>query len=482
MKHRLPIVFATLACLTLFAACPVPSQPAPSPAPSTVVGAPELSADSLTRDTTPTWSWTPVAGAVKYRIQLNRQSGAWTELTASELSWTPASPLASATHTLYAQAANDEGVWSASASRAVTVDTLPPATPVLNAATPTNDDTPTWIWTVPADAVEFRRQLDAQQADGWTSVASTTASWTPAAALSTGTHTLYVGARDQAGNWSASGSKAVIIDLGQPDPPATTFTENLSLPLAVRDYYRSAYGLSGAALKAELREILTATHSAASYDALWTMYLTTDAAPNGKVWDMYSSTSSDASTAAYWFTFGTHQDSGLGGGSEGQYFNREHTWPKSTFGSQASVAYSDGHHLVPTDKYVNNQRSNYSYGEVGATFTGYQNGSRLGAARAGLGYSGTVFEPIDIYKGDFARMHFYMALRYYGEASFTACDWANAGAKLKTWYDDMLRAWAQADPVSAKETARNTAVQAHQGNRNPFIDYPELIDLLDLEN
>ncbi|MBN2875669.1 MAG: endonuclease, partial [Spirochaetales bacterium] len=52
----------------------------------------------------------------------------------------------------------------------------------------------------------------------------------------------------------------------------------------------------------------------------------------------------------------------------------------------------------------------------------------------------------------------------------------------KTWYDDMLRAWAAADPVSDKERVRNNAVQAHQDNRNPFIDYPELLDLLDLEN
>ena len=89
---------------------------------------------------------------------------------------------------------------------------------------------------------------------------------------------------------------------------------------------------------------------------------------------------------------------------------------------------------------------------------------------------------IDAYKGDIARMHFYMALRYYNDSLFLNCDWANPGAKLKPWYDTMLKSWAAKDPVSAKETARNSAVQAYQGNRNPFIDYPELVDLIDLTN
>jgi len=210
------------------------------------------------------------------------------------------------------------------------------------------------------------------------------------------------------------------------------------------------------------------------------MYYSSDVAPNGKVWDMYSSTSADGTTASYWFTLGTSQDTGSGS-AEGLFYNREHSWPKSTF-QETPDAYADGHHIVPTDKIVNGQRSNFAYGEVGAASWSSMNGSMLGSAAAGLGFSGTVFEPVDAYKGDFARMHFYMAVRYYEDPDFLSCDWAGAGAKLKTWYDDMLRDWALADPVSAKETARNAAVQAHQGNRNPFIDYPELIELLDLES
>ncbi|OHD15946.1 MAG: hypothetical protein A2087_06195 [Spirochaetes bacterium GWD1_61_31] len=265
------------------------------------------------------------------------------------------------------------------------------------------------------------------------------------------------------------------------DPPVGgTFTENLSLPQAVRDYYRSAYGLSGNALKAELQRIITSSHSGKSYTGLWTMYRTTDVAPNGKVWDMYSATNATGTTAAYWFTFGTNQDSGSGS-VEGQYYNREHTWPNSTFGGTAnSYAYSDGHSITPTDKIVNNRRSNYSYGEVGTASWTSLNGSKLGSARSGLGYTGTVFEPVSFYKGDHARMHFYQAVRYYNNGTFATCAWSNSGAKLKTWYDAMLRTWATNDPVSAKEIARNNAVQAYQGNRNPFIDYPSLVNLVSL--
>jgi len=274
------------------------------------------------------------------------------------------------------------------------------------------------------------------------------------------------------------------------DPPVDgTFTEDTSnrLSMAIRDYYRAAYGLSGAVLKAKLQQIITTGHTPGTYTGLWTMFQTTDAIPSGahagQVWDMYSSTSADGSTAAYWFTFGTNQDSGSGT-TEGQYYNREHTWPNSTFGGASNTTpYADGHSLTPTDKIVNNLRSNYSYGEVvdGAAENTYtQNLSCLGTARPGLGYGGTVFEPIDIYKGDHARMHFYQSLRYYGNSTFLTCAWAAPGAKLLPWYDTMLRTWAANDPVSAKEIARNNAVQAYQHNRNPFIDYPILIELLDL--
>ena len=73
---------------------------------------------------------------------------------------------------------------------------------------------------------------------------------------------------------------------------------------------------------------------------------------------------------------------------------------------------SDVHHIFASDGYVNGRRSSYPYGEVGSASYTSQNGSKLGSAANGLGYSGTVFEPVDEFKGDLARAYFYMATRY----------------------------------------------------------------------
>jgi endonuclease I len=87
-----------------------------------------------------------------------------------------------------------------------------------------------------------------------------------------------------------------------------------------------------------------------------------------------------------------------------------------------------------------------------------------------------VFEPIDEYKGDLARTYFYVSVAYMG-ASWSSNQMVS-GAKLNADAEAMLRAWHAADPVSSKETARNAAVEDVQGNRNPFIDHPEWVELI----
>ena len=288
------------------------------------------------------------------------------------------------------------------------------------------------------------------------------------------------------GTSSAVSSSAPGVSSSGGGVPGTGFQENMSLPQNVRDYYRSAYGLSGSALKAQLKSIITSGHSGQGYGGLWTMYKTSDVVPAGvanagKLWDMYSNTSVDGSTAAYWYTVGSNQCGNYSG--ERSCYNREHTWPKSNWGgSDSNTPGTDGHHITPTDGYVNGRRGNEAYGEVGTATWTSENGGKLGSARSGLGFSGTVFEVIDIYKGDHARMHFYTSVRYYGDSLFQSGDWSNSGAKLKPWYNTMLRAWHASDPLHQKEITRNNAVHAWQGNRNPFIDYPELVDLIDFTN
>jgi hypothetical protein len=91
------------------------------------------------------------------------------------------------------------------------------------------------------------------------------------------------------------------------------------------------------------------------------------------------------------------------------------------------------------------------------------------------GYAGTVFEPLDAFKGDFARTYFYMTTRYFGEdAAWPGSPMAD-GAVLLPWAEAMLLDWCAADPVSLKEVERNEAVYAIQHNRNPFVDRPDFV-------
>jgi len=234
-------------------------------------------------------------------------------------------------------------------------------------------------------------------------------------------------------------------------------------------YYDSAIGLDGLPKKQALHNIID-NHTSVSYGSLHTHYQTTDKKPNGKVWDMYSDV--PGGTPPYEFTFmsdkcGSYQH-------EGDCYNREHSFPQSWFKKKSPMK-SDLFHVYPTDGKVNGMRSSYPYGEVSNPTKTSQNGCKLGPNTT-AGYSGKVFEPIDAYKGDFARTYFYMATRYYGEDG----SWQNNamvnGAEPKAWALALLYQWHIQDPVSPKEINRNNAVYNVQHNRNPYIDHPEWVD------
>lgn len=237
-------------------------------------------------------------------------------------------------------------------------------------------------------------------------------------------------------------------------------------------YYASAEGLTGDALRLALHNIID-NHTVKSYDYALTAFVTTDDKPNGKVWDMYSDV--PGGTPPYEYTFTA--DEGGSANGEGQGYNREHSWPRSWFGGAVSPMNSDLFQLYPTDIYVNNIRNNYPYGEVSAPNWTSQNGSKRGP-NTWPGYTGTVFEPIDAYKGDLARTYFYMTTRYYTEdSSWPGSEMAD-GCTLLPWARDMLIEWHFQDPVSEKERERNQVVYGFQHNRNPFIDRPEFVAAL----
>ena len=232
------------------------------------------------------------------------------------------------------------------------------------------------------------------------------------------------------------------------------------------DYYSDVYKLSGVALRSALHNLIK-NHTVVTYASLWTHFYTTDRKSNDKVWDIYSDVLNGA--PAYEYTFFTDQCGNYAG--EGDCYNREHSWPQSWFGSQM-IPSSDIFHIYPTDGYVNNRRGNYPFGVVNAPVWTSTNGSKLGT-NAYPGYVGTVFEPIDAYKGDLARSQFYMSVRYYGEDTLWSTSPATNRSDLLTWYANMLYDWHMADTVSVKELDRNTVIYGIQNNRNPFIDHPE---------
>lgn len=236
-------------------------------------------------------------------------------------------------------------------------------------------------------------------------------------------------------------------------------------------YYDSAEGVYGAALQLALHDIID-NHNALSYDDLWDAFEDTDPRPENSnlVYDMYSDNPSGSE--AYTYTFGSDQCGNYS--DEGSCYNREHSWPKSWF-NDAYPMYTDLVHLVPTDGYTNGQRSNLVYGEVASASWTSTNGSKKGSSALSW-TSGTVFEPIDEYKGDFARIYFYMATRYYYEdASWNSNDMVS-GSQIKSGALDMLMTWHENDPVSQKEQLRNDAIYDWQGNRNPYVDHPEFVE------
>ena len=240
-------------------------------------------------------------------------------------------------------------------------------------------------------------------------------------------------------------------------------------PNGTGTYYQRTDGLKGAALKTAFHQVIMAP-KVKSYKELWTVYRTTDRRPDGKLYDIYSNTTN--------YVIGSSAQR-ANSSKEGDAYNREHTMPKSWFNS-ASPMFSDAFHVMPSDGYLNNRRSNYPYGETkGEKYQSNNGYSKLGKCTL-PGYSGTVFEPNDEYKGDLARVYFYMATCYESQIANWNSDVMshNKYRPYVKWQMDMLMKWAKQDPVSEKEEARNEAVYKVQGNRNPFVDYPGLEDYL----
>ena len=249
-----------------------------------------------------------------------------------------------------------------------------------------------------------------------------------------------------------------------------------------RDYYpNSLEGKNGAELKTELHNLLK-NHTRLPYGSrdynqiacTWTVFKKSDVRPNGKVWDMYSNNSYNFSNGA--------------GATKGM--NIEHSVPKSWWGDAYDETATpltrfkydgsyDLHHLTPSDAAANTAKSNYPLGEVDSPL--FDNGvTKVGTGQTN-GRATNLFEPADEYKGDFARMYLYFVTCYqdYSWKSSALSMFAqNSYPTLNAYGQSLLLKWHRQDPVSQKEIDRNNAVYSFQGNRNPFIDYPNMVEYI----
>ena len=239
-------------------------------------------------------------------------------------------------------------------------------------------------------------------------------------------------------------------------------------------YYDGTAGLSGSALKTKLSSIISSGHQTKSYDALDDEYPNSDKdsyyEKDGTVLDIYSENPTE--TDPYVYQFGVKKCGNYK--IEGDCYNKEHIFPQGYF-NKASPMVSDIHHIVPTDGKVNGMRSNFPFGNVGSSVSyTSKNGSKLGTSNS-VNYSGKVFEPINEFKGDVARMIFYFATRYEAKLKdFDANDILTNTSfpGIQSWELEVLKQWHTQDPVSQREIDRNNAAYTYQGNRNPYIDHP----------
>ncbi len=145
----------------------------------------------------------------------------------------------------------------------------------------------------------------------------------------------------------------------------------------------------------------------------------------------------------------------------GVTWNREHVWPQSLLGVDASNntvnMASDLHNLKPANPQENSTRSNKWFGPESTYYA---------------------YEPRDEVKGDIARIIFYMAVRYYTQLSLVNLSGSQEPSIYQMGDLATLLLWHDLDPVDAFEIHRNDLIESYQGNRNPFIDYPVFADLI----
>ena len=237
-------------------------------------------------------------------------------------------------------------------------------------------------------------------------------------------------------------------------------------------YYSRIDGEKQAELKSSVKACINTGKKTFSYGDLWGEYPYTDyvIGTENQVFDYYS-------PYEYFFPYKDGQPTG--GIPSGM--NKEHACPQSWWGGGSkSNCYSDLFNVMPSNTQANSAKSNYPIGIVDTDKKHFDNGRIKAGKSATNNFSGDVFEPADEHKGDFARIYFYVATMY-DQANWQTNNTAfnkEAYPTIKSNFIQLLLKWHREDPVSEWEVVRNERVYGRQKNRNPYIDYPQLVEYI----
>ena len=281
---------------------------------------------------------------------------------------------------------------------------------------------------------------------------------------------------------------ALVSDVdGSPTPMANNYTATLKIAGAASGYYGSANTSSASALRSSVHNIID-DHTKVSYTGIWAVVAQAEQDPlnSSRVLEIYKNASYAKAT------------------SGNNFYNREHTWPKSLgFPNDGSTnfAYTDGHHLFASDITYNSARGNKYFGNCSSGCTEYSTQANSGQGGGSGVYPGnsnwtnnSLWQTWTKRKGDVARAIFYMDIRYEGGTN------GNTGSvepDLRLTNDpglivqsngnatvaymgllNVLLQWHAEDPVDDREIVRNQIVFNAQGNRNPFIDNPQWVQCI----
>lgn len=237
------------------------------------------------------------------------------------------------------------------------------------------------------------------------------------------------------------------------------FAANAQIP---DGYYDSLRGKKGAQLKNAIHELIKKANVldyGSGVGHTWDGFYQTDRLSDNQCIDRYSND-------IRYFTSTTSAPSGM---------NIEHSFPKSWWGGSSNQAYKDLYNLMPSEQKINSSKSNYPMGTVTNVKT------TNGCTKVGSGTNGyQLWEPADKWKGDFARGYMYMATAYqhFSWQGTQALQILKHGdyPTLQEWAYTLYIKWAKADAVDELEAKRNNAVSQIQGNRNPYVDFPNLME------